>query len=85
MSFLFSTKKYKKGFSDLDLESIYRIKLFQFNRHCSFISIKSNNKTISHTETDLNSGKIAQCMSIYGKIHLNTGENHSFYVNLLFP
>ena len=45
-----STKKYKKRFSDLDLESICRIKLFHFNRHCgSFILIKSNNKTISNT------------------------------------
>ena len=80
MSFLFSTKKYKKRFSDLDLESICRINLFQLNRHCSFILIKSNYKTISHThnleKTDLNSGKIAQCMPIYGKIHLNKGEDH---------
>ena len=68
------------------IESICRIKLFQFNRHCSLLIIKSNNKAISHNleKIDLNSGKIAQCMSIYGKIHLNTGENHSFYVNFYF-
>ena len=29
-------------FSDLDLEGIFWIKLFQFKMHCSFILIKSN-------------------------------------------
>ena len=41
--------------------------------------------THNREENDLNSGKIAQCLSTYGKIHLNTGKNHSFYVNFLLP